>query len=115
MLVEGSIYEPMYEHNDKKYIRIAVSDSAAATMRRMQDSKSHVLQNVRIDDPLVGKILTIKVPFRYRRVMCEVKGKPVQSLVTNDVVNIDVEFMGAWNVGGYSGYSWKLRSIQSLP
>lgn len=115
MLFDASVHEPMYEHNDKKYIRIVVPDSISQIIRRMHTSKSHFLKNARVDDPLDGRILTVKVPFRYRRVMCEVKGKPVQSLVRNDDVIVDVEFMGVWNAGDYSGYSWKLKSIQSPP
>jgi len=62
-------------------------------------------------NPLDGFILTVKVPFRYRRVMCNVSGKPVQSLIKGDEVGIEVEFMGVWNKGDHSGYSWKLISI----
>ena len=115
MLVDASVHEPMYDHNDKKYIRIVVSESMSHTIRRMHTSKAHFIKNAHIDDPLVGRVLTVKVPFRYRRVMCEFKGKPVQSLVRNDDVIVDVEFMGVWNTGDYSGYAWKLKSIQSSP
>jgi len=50
------------------------------------------------------------VPFRYRRVMCEVKGRPIQSLIKDDEVEIVVDFKGVWNVGNYSGFSWTLSS-----
>ena len=115
MLVNGFVHEPMYEHNDKKYMRVIVTESMAQTIRRLHDAKTHLVKNARVDNPLEGRILTVKVPFRYRRVMCEVKGRPVQSLVRNDDVTMDVEFMGVWNAGDYSGYSWKLKSIQSPP
>lgn len=115
MLVNASVYEPMYEHNDKKYIRVIVAESVARKIARMHESKAHLIKNERVDNPLDGFILTIKVPFRYRRVMCEVKGRPVQSLVRNDVIDIDIDYMGVWNTGAYSGYAWKLTSIQSSP
>ena len=115
MLVNAFVHEPMYEHNDKKYIRVVVPESTAQTIRRMHDTKTHLLKNVRVENQLEGRILTVKVPFRYRRVMCDVKGRPVQSLVRNDVVDMNVEFMGVWNTGEYSGYAWKLKSIQSSP
>lgn len=115
MLLNAFVHEPMYEHNDKKYIRVVVTESVAQTIRRMHDTKTHLLKNVRVDNPLEGRILTVKVPFRYRRVMCDVKGRPVQSLVRNDVVDMNLEFMGVWNTGEYSGYAWKLKSIQSSP
>jgi hypothetical protein len=50
------------------------------------------------------------VPFRYRRVMCNVKGRPIQSLIKDDEVEIGVDFKGVWNVGTYSGFSWILLS-----
>jgi hypothetical protein len=58
----------------------------------------------------MAQVLTVKVPFRYRRVMCEVKGKPVQSLIRDDEVEVEVNFKGVWNVENYSGFSWILSS-----
>jgi hypothetical protein len=115
MLLNASVHTPMYEYNDKKYIRVIVSESDVHLIRYKQNLKMQLLKNARVDDPLEGRILTVKVPFRYRRVMCEVRGRPVQSLVRNDVVDMNVEFMGVWNTGEYSGYAWKLKSIQSSP
>jgi len=66
-----------------------------------------------VDDPLDGRVLKVKVPFRYRRVMCEVKGRPIQSLIKDDEVEIVVDFKGVWNVGAYSGFSWILTYISS--
>jgi hypothetical protein len=44
-----------------------------------------------------------------------VKGRPVQSLIKGDEVDVQVDFTGVWNVGEYSGYAWKLVSVISLP
>ena len=109
------VHEPMYDFNDKKYIRFIIPDKVAEIIERMHTSKRHLLVNKRIDDPLDGRVLTVKVPFRYRRVMCEVKGRPIQSLIKGDEVEVEVAFAGIWNVGNYSGYAWKLMSITSLP
>ena len=76
----------------------------------MHTSKSHLLVNQNIDNPLDGSTLTVKVPFRYRRVMCEVKGRPIQSLIRGDEAEVVVDFKGVWNVGNYSGFSWILSS-----
>jgi hypothetical protein len=113
MKFTASVYEPMYEYNDKKYIRLFISDNYKEIIKRMHSNKCHLLTNNIIDNPLDGNILTIKVPFRYRRVMCEVRGKPVQSLIKGDDVDIDIEYKGVWNVGNHSGYTWKLTSITS--
>lgn len=106
----AKVHEPMYDFNDKKYIRIIIPDKVAEIIERMHTSKRHLLVNKIIDDPLDGRVLTAKVPFRYRRVMCEVKGRPIQSLIRGDEVNVDINFKGAWNVGDHSGFSWVLSS-----
>ena len=111
----AKVHTPMYDHNDKKYIRLVIPDNCTDIIRRMHINKSHLIQNLHIDDPLDGRVLTIKVPFRYRRVMCQVQGRPVQSLIKDDEVEVVVDFKGVWNVGGYSGYSWVLvSSISSI-
>ena len=113
MKFRAQVYTPMYDHNDKKYIRLVIPEKCAEIAQRMQVNVSHLIQHPRIDNPLEGRILRVKVPFRYRRVMCEVLGRPVQSLIKDDEVEVVVDFKGVWNVGGYSGYSWVLDSATS--
>lgn len=108
-----TIHEPMYEFNSKKYIRFVIPTKVSESIERMHNSKSHFLQNQRVDNPLDGRVLTVKVPFRYRRVMCEVLGRPVQSLIKDDEVEVVIDFKGVWNVGEYSGYSWLLSSVSA--
>jgi hypothetical protein len=103
----------MYDHNEKMYIRLVIPERCTQIVERMHINKARLIQNPRIDNPLDGRVLTVKVPFRYRRVMCEVRGQPVQSLIKGDEVEVVVEFKGVWNVGGYSGYSWVLDSATS--
>ena len=107
------VYEPMYDFNDKKYIRFIIPVKVSEIIERMHVNKSHLLKNQNIDNPLDGKVLTVKVPFRYRRVMCEVRGRPVQSLIKGDEVEVVADFKGVWNVGNYSGFSWILSSSSS--
>jgi len=109
----ANVHTPMYDHNDKKYIRLVIPENCAEIIRRNHINKSRFIKNSHIDNPLEGRILTVKVPFRYRRVMCRVEGEPIQSLVIGSEVEVDVEFTGVWNVGNYSGYTWKLTSIKS--
>jgi len=106
----AKVHEPFYEHNSKKYIRLVVPSKLATIISDMHASRSHLLMNQNVDNPLDGCVLTVKVPFRYRRVMCEVKGKPVQSLIRDDQVEVVVDFKGVWNVENYSGFSWILSS-----
>lgn len=102
----GTIQEPMYDFNNKKYIRVIVPDSMIERI-----TSKHIMWVK--DNPLDGKVLTIKVPFRYRRVMCKNMGvRPLQSLIKGDLVEIEIEFTGLWTVGDYTGYTWKLSSFR---
>ncbi len=106
----AKIHEPMYDFNSKKYIRYIIPAKVSEIIERMHTNKWHLLANTNIDNPLDGNILTVKVPFRYRRVMCNVKGRPIQSLIKGDDVEVEIDFKGVWNVGNYSGFSWTLSS-----
>ena len=109
----GQVYEPMYDHNDKKYLRLVIPENCAQIVQRMHINKARLIQNSHVDNPLDGRVLTVKVPFRYRRVMCEVRGRPLQSLIRGDDIEVELNFKGVWNVGEYSGYSWVLSSVTS--
>ena len=102
----ATVHTTMYDHNDKKYLRLVIPEKCAEIVRRRHTKEVR-------ENPLEGRILTVKVPFRYRRVMCRVEGEPVQALTIGSEVDVEVEFAGIWNVGEYSGYSWKLVSIKS--
>jgi len=114
MWVSATVYEPLYEHNDRRYMRFILSESDTKVVRAVQDRKTHLLRGDRVDDPLDGRVLLVKVPWRYRRPMCKVEGlTPVSCMKKGDVVELDVEFTGAWNVNAYSGYTWKMDAIKS--
>ena len=112
--VEASVYEPMYEYNDKKYISLTIPDKVRDYILALHINKADViLFPKKLDDPLEGNVLKVKVPFRYRRVMCNVDGdKPVQSLVKGDVVKTELQFNGVWNAHEHSRYSWVLKYIK---
>ena len=110
MKFAAKVHEPMYDFNSKKYIRFIIPAKVSEIIERMHTQRWHLLVNEKIDAPLDGNILTVKVPFRYRRVMCEVKGRPLQSLIKEDEIEVEVDFKGYWNVGNYSGFSWILSS-----
>jgi hypothetical protein len=112
MIINGVIYEPMFEHNGKWYVRVTLDDAMA---RRVQFTHSkNPIDAKHIDDPLLGNVLTVKVPYRYNRVMCTFEGAPVQSLKRGDEIKMDMTFMGRWFVGEYSGYTWKMTYIKLI-
>lgn len=112
MIVDGTVYEPMYEHNGKHYLRVTLND--AITRRIQYTQMKNPIDAKHIDNPLIGNVLTIKVPYRYNRVMCRFEGAPVQSLKRGDMVNLDMIFMGRWFAGEYSGYTWKMTYIKLM-
>lgn len=113
MKFSAKVHEPMYEFNEKKYLRLVIPETCSDIIRRMHTSKAHLLTSVtHVDDALEGRVLKVKVPFRYRRVMCAVEGRPVQSLARGDEVEVEVEFKGAWNAGDHSGFAWVLVRLK---
>ena len=114
MKIIAKVYEPMYDFNDKKYIRLTIPLKCTEIIEKMHENRMHLLVNQNVDNPLDGRVLTVKVPFRYRRVMCEVQGRPIQSLIKGDDVEVTIDFKGSWNVGNHSGFSWILSSSSTL-
>jgi hypothetical protein len=110
MKFEAEIYEPMYVFNEKRYLRMKIPEKTRIIIEKMHAQKKHLLKNSHTDDPLEGSVLKVKVPYRYRRVTCKWEGRPLQSLIKGDVISVEVEFKGAWNVENHSGFSWVLSS-----
>ena len=112
--VTATVYEPMYEYNEKKYIRLSLPDKVRDYILALHANRSDtILFPDTLDDPLEGNVLKVKVPFRYRRVMCNVDGDtPVQALKKGDTVLTELQFNGVWNAHKHSGYSWVLKYIK---
>ena len=73
----ATVYEPMFSYENRRYILLQMAN---------------------------GVIRRVKVPFRYNRVMCEVRGdKTIQELVRGDTVQVSLEFVGG---------VWKCMSIK---
>jgi hypothetical protein len=103
---ECVIDRELYEFSDKKYINIAVDENTVQRINRIQ----YISVNI---NPLVGNILKVKVPFRYRKLEVEVVGdRTVYELKKGDFVSaITVKCCGVWKVAEISGYAWKVTSI----
>jgi hypothetical protein len=105
--VQVTVYEPMYEYNEKKYLRIRLPDKVRDYIRELHEHKTGlILFPKQLDDPLEGNVLKIKVPFRYRRVMCNVDGDtPVQSLKKGDLPKYSLMVFGTHTITvGTRGY-----------
>jgi len=105
----------MYEHNGKQYLRIRVSCDVARIVAHVEEKNTHKLsKDAYFYEDFFNNTLVVKVPFRYRRVMCPVTGKkPVQELVGGDEVDVEVDYTGTWAVGSYTGHSWKIKNIHT--
>ena len=97
----------MYEHNEKRYIRLLLDTGTTHAIKEI-----HARGGPSSFNPLEGNVLTVKVPYRYNRVMCSVQGlKALQSVVRDDVLETNVQYMGVWKKGTYSGHAWKLLDV----
>ena len=72
----------MYDYNCRKYIRFFITEFVKYI------TKSNV------EDGL----LTVKVPFKYRRVVCNFEGAPVQALEKDDEVDVVIVYTGVWKL-----------------
>jgi len=111
----GKVSSPMYSKNSKQYLDILLDD-AEKVRDTHQKSSEYFKPTSKIIDPLVQKTLTVKVPWKYDRVMCSVLGlKTIQELVTGDTISATIDFCGVWDVNNFCGPSWKLVNLMFQP
>lgn len=100
-----TVHTGLFEQNGRRYMKIHVKDPKLFYKGPQRYVKHFV-------NPLDGDVLTVKIPFRYNRVMCSVAGDlTLQELQPGDVVDIEVTFCGHWLVGGYGGPTWKADQV----
>ncbi len=109
MKVVCKVHRPMDAEGDKRYIELDIG-SNSSTFQQIHALTSKPVKN--LVDPLKDGILRVKVPFRYRRVMCKVTGdKTVQELVEGDSFGVELKYCGWWESDGYGGPAWKLVAV----
>jgi hypothetical protein len=109
----ATVVAPLYTHNNKKYLEFKMSRAAAGIIKEAHISVQDALVTAKVQNPLVGDVLRVKVPWKGRNHICKVTGnKSLCGLVEGDKVKIEVDFCGAWIVGDFSGTSWKLVSLE---
>ena len=100
-----TVAKAMYTNNNKKYLGINVDEPQRFYKPPQQNVRDFI-------NPLNGNVLTVKIPFRYNRVMCSVTGgKTLQELVVGDEIDITITFGGYWLVNGFGGPSWKADRV----
>ena len=109
---ECKVSRSLIERNDKRYLTLHLDNEDVLTVAKQQRQDVHFIKNQKIMNPLDGDKLEVKVPFRYNRTMCKVFGsKTIHELIFGDVLEVEIEYGGVWNVGEWSGYSWKLNQL----
>lgn len=76
------VHTPMYDYNGRKYIRFFIPE--------------YVKKRTKTNDE--DGLLTVKVPFKYRRVVCKFEGAPVQALEKDDEVDVEIVYTGVWKL-----------------
>jgi len=113
LTIKCMIEDPLYTNNQKKYLGLCIPDSFIGTIEDIHSRSEHLLAKRNIS-PLQKNVLKIKVPYKFNRVACKVSGnKIVHDLKKGDMVTVNMEFCGVWNVGDFCGLSWKLIMIET--
>jgi len=109
------VHQPVYEHNEKKYLRLRVPPEVARIITNIEAKNAYKLsKGAYVYEDFFNDTLVIKVPFRYRRVMCPVTGtKPLQELEAGDEVQVEVDYTGTWTAGNHTGHSWKIKNVHT--
>lgn len=109
---ECKIARTLNERNNKKYIVFELDGDDTSQVCKQHLNSAYSLKNEKIMNPLEIDNLEVKVPYRYNRVMCKIFGsKTIHDLIVGDTVEVEIEYSGVWNVGEWSGYSWKLNQL----
>jgi len=104
---ECVIDRELYEYNAKKYINLELDEYAVEIVKTVQ--KAPVDFN-----PLVGNVLKVKVPYRYRKLECKVgggAGKTLYDFTEGVKALVCIKCCGVWSAEGVTGYAWKLVTI----
>lgn len=91
----------------RKYMKIELDEEAKNEVLKTHNKKMFQ-EGV---NPLDDNILSVKIPYRYNRVDCQVLGiTPVEDLQPGDEIFTTVQFCGAWKSGLY----WRFNLIQKI-
>ncbi len=108
------ISEKLYTRNEKKYLDLELLDPTVKRIEEVHVASNEYLRSGKLMNPLEGNILKVKIPFRYKKPTCKIDGnKLLYELDKGDIVNVNIEYCGVWQVGEYCGPSWKVTMIIS--
>jgi hypothetical protein len=104
------VHEPLGVVNNKYYIFLDLPPEVLDEVIRLHSSST--MTRPRVQSPLSGTVLKVKVQFRYNRIMCDVKGtKTLYEYKKGDFIKVSVKYCGKWEMGDYCGVSWVLNQV----
>ena len=108
------VHEKLYTKNEKKYLDLELLDPTVKRIEEVHIAWNDFLQKGKLMNPLEGNILKVKIPYRYNRATCKIEGKKlIYELDRGDLITVNLEYCGVWQVGDYCGPSWKVTKIVS--
>jgi hypothetical protein len=106
----ATIHRTMYDTLNTKYIDITLPRKQQEIIYRINKRGGESVET-RAFNPLSGNVLSVKVPWRYKRIDCTVKGiVPVQDFEVGDEVMVEIKYCGTWTTGTY----WKFISVERV-
>lgn len=104
LMFKSKVHRPMYTINSRKYMDIKLERSIAEKVQEIQSSERVSLGS----NPLNDDVLVVKVPWRYKKVDCDIIGiTPVQEMKEGDDIWSGIEYCGLWA----TGHHWKFATI----
>lgn len=100
-----TVARTLYEYSDKKYMNLLVDAETAYKINKVQFARVDI-------NPLIGNVLKVKVPFRYRKIDFPVGGdRTLYELEEGSEVRVKIKCCGVWKVEDLSGYAWKFTCV----
>ena len=99
ILFNTTVHRAMYEKGQMFYMDVNVIGDAKAKIENYQQKK------------ILNDVLEVKIPYRYKRVDCKVKGLvPVQALKKGDDIFNQIQYCGRWGGKNF----WKFDLIEKI-
>ena len=111
MFTTVEIVEPIYIHNEKKYMNVKIlSETDLDFIKRL--SKINSESKKYLNSLMNNNILKLKIPYRYRKIECRVEGlKTLYEYKKGHQAHVEILYMGEWTIGDFTGNTWKLLGI----
>jgi len=111
-----TVVEPLYEMNSKKFLNIELHENTVRLIEKIHaDSQKYIdKSDVMIHSLYHDNKLKVKIPWRYNRAMCKMKGvRGFYSLEKDERITATIEYCGVWASNDFCGTTWKMIEMES--